>query len=142
MERPSEGWLPTAAQEARSWGGPHLPCEFVATLDALKLPHSLVPANVDTQLFYRWERKREPVGSSSVSYRLTAMPANPPTGRRQLLQSPTRAGATTLPLKVFPQMWQKWGRPSWCRLATCLSSGPFSVKRCSQNSQLNGRSPV
>lgn len=47
-----------------------------------------------------------------------------------------------LPLNVFPQMWQKWGRPSWCRLATCLSSGPFSVKRCSQNSQLNGRSPV
>lgn len=53
-----------------------------------------------------------------------------------------RAGAPALPLNVFPQMWQKWGRPSWCRLATCLSSGPFSVKRCSQNSQLNGRSPV
>lgn len=32
-----------------------LPCEFVATLNALKLPHSLVPANMDTQLFYRFE---------------------------------------------------------------------------------------
>lgn len=47
-----------------------------------------------------------------------------------------------LPLKVLLQIWQKWGRPSWCRLATCLSSGPFSVKRCSQNSQPKGRSPV
>lgn len=46
------------------------------------------------------------------------------------------------PLKVFPQIWQKWGRPSWWRLATCLSRGPFSVKRCSQNSQLKGLSPV
>lgn len=47
-----------------------------------------------------------------------------------------------VPLKVLPQIWQKWGRPSWWRLATCRSRGPFSVKRCSQNSQLKGRSPV
>lgn len=33
-----------------------LPCELVATLSALKLPHSLVPADMDTQLFYRFER--------------------------------------------------------------------------------------
>ena len=45
-------------------------------------------------------------------------------------------------MKVFPQIWQKCGRPSWWRLATCLSRGPFSVKRCSQNSQLKGLSPV
>lgn len=32
-----------------------LPCEFVATLDAFKLSHSLVPANMNTQLFYRFE---------------------------------------------------------------------------------------
>lgn len=76
MERPSEGWLLSAARGPWSRGRPHLPCEFVATLDAFELPHSLVPANVDTQLFYRWERKREPVGSSSMSYRLTAMPTH------------------------------------------------------------------
>ena len=51
-------------------------------------------------------------------------------------------GWAQAPLKVFPQIWQKWGRPSWWRLATCLSRGPFSVKRCSQNSQLKGLSPV
>lgn len=39
-------------------------------------------------------------------------------------------------------MWQKCGRPSWCLLAIWRNRGPFSVKRCSQNSQLNGRSPV
>lgn len=67
MERPSEGWLSRAARRPWGWGWPHLPCEFVATLNALELPHSLVPANVDTQLFYRWEGKQEPVGSSSMS---------------------------------------------------------------------------
>lgn len=47
-----------------------------------------------------------------------------------------------VPLNVFPQIWQKWGLPSWCRLAMCLRRGPFSVNLCSQNSQLKGRSPV
>lgn len=47
-----------------------------------------------------------------------------------------------VPLNVFPQIWQKWGLPSWCRLAMCLRRGPFSVNLWSQNSQLKGRSPV
>ncbi|KAG7256737.1 hypothetical protein CRUP_009120, partial [Coryphaenoides rupestris] len=38
-------------------------------------------------------------------------------------------------------MWQEWGRPSWCLLAMWRTSGPFSVKRWSQNPQLKGRSP-
>lgn len=35
----------------------HLPRELVAALGALELPHSLVPADVDTQLLHRWEEK-------------------------------------------------------------------------------------
>lgn len=70
------------------------------------------------------------------------------TGGKGLALSPPRVRQgdglpqAQVPLKVFPQIWQKWGRPSWWRLATCLSRGPFSVKRCSQNSQLKGLSPV
>lgn len=33
-----------------------LPCELVTTLSALKLPHSFVPADVDTQLLNSFER--------------------------------------------------------------------------------------
>lgn len=73
-EGASEGWLPRAAWWPGSRGRPHLPCELVATLGALELPHSLVPADMDTQLFHRWEGKQEPVGSSSMSQRLPAAP--------------------------------------------------------------------
>lgn len=46
------------------------------------------------------------------------------------------------PLKVLLHMWQQWGRPSSCFLALWRTRAPFSVKRCSQTSQANGRSPV
>lgn len=35
----------------QSRGRPHLPRELVAALSALELPHALVPADVDAQLF-------------------------------------------------------------------------------------------
>lgn len=43
-------------------GMPHLPRELVATLGALELPHALVPADVDAQLFHGCGGKRGPVG--------------------------------------------------------------------------------
>lgn len=43
-------------------GMPHLPRELVAALGALELPHALVPADVDAQLFHGCGGKRRPVG--------------------------------------------------------------------------------
>lgn len=80
--------------------------------------------HMDTKLLPRWRTTRRFTEMSQNEHKLCS------------------AWRIIVPLKVLSHMLQQWGRPSSCLLALWRRRAPFSVKRCSQTSQPNGRSPV